>query len=635
MLFTGRCANVAQGPEGGPKDSIPPVLLTTIPEYLATNQKPKRIKVVFNEYVQIKDASKNVTVSPPSLRRPKVHTRGKGIQVSFEDTLRSNTTYTIDFGEAISDLNEGIPFSAFRYVFSTGPVIDSMMLTGKVFDVFTREPLPKVVVCLYENYSDTAIYKTLPDVIARTDSWGYFTLQNVKPVAYHMVAFDDKNNNYRYDTGAEMLAFEDSLVIPDKVVDYEKVLEIIEATDTVKLLARNYQWELCAFNENVGKQFLKEYTLTGARKLTLAFNQRHADVISFQVNGVDSSDFVKERNRFNDTLIYWITAPVVPDTMQAEITYMRTDSLDMLSPFSTKLKFQKPKKEEEEETKSKDKDKKEGEGEKKETLTPSITYAAENIMENGVTFGLNTLPTTVEPTLIQLRYIDDVNKQQKEETFTWVTDSIKLRQFRLHAKWKLSSQYELLLLPGAFTDVYGLTNDSISKKITTDDPDKYSSIRVNMTGIDSAQQVIVQLLDEKKTRVLRETIVTENKKLPFDYLKAGTYTLRLIDDRDKNGIWDPGDYKEKKQFEPVEFYALPEGGEKITLLENTEINQDIDVKQVFARDRRKEIPALDEKQYAHDDHEDGHEHDHEHDHEDGHDHNHDHGRDHIHELKPE
>jgi hypothetical protein len=633
-LFTGRCANVAQGPEGGPKDSIPPVLLATIPEYLATNQKPKRIKVVFNEYVQIKDAAKNVTVSPPSLRRPEVRTRGKGIQVRFEDTLRSNTTYTIDFGEAISDLNEGIPFSAFRYVFSTGPKIDSMMLTGKVFDVFTREPLPKIVVCLYENYSDTAIYKTLPDVIARTDSWGYFTLQNIKPVAYHMVAFDDKNNNYRYDAGAELLAFEDSLVIPDKVVDYEKVLEVIEATDTTKLLARNYQWELHAFNENVGKQFLKEYTLTGARKLTLAFNQRHADIISFQVNGVDSSDLVKERNRFNDTLIYWITAPVVPDTVQAEITYLRTDSLDILSPFSTKLKFQKPKKEEEETNTKKDKDKKEGEEEKKETLTPSITYAAENIIEKGLTFGFNTLPTTIDPQLIQLWHIDDVDKQQrKQEPFTWTVDTIKIRQFYLRAKWQLSSQYELLALPGAFTDVYGLANDTISKKITTDDPDKYSSIRVNLTGIDSAQQVIVQLLDEKKTKVLRETIVIENKKLPFDYLKAGTYTLRLIDDRDKNGIWDPGNYKEKKQFEPVEFYALPEGGEKITLLENTEINQDIDVKRVFARDRRKEIPALEEQQYSHDDHEDDHEH------EDGHDHNHDHSQnhdhEHIHELKPE
>jgi hypothetical protein len=604
-LFTGRCAYVAQGPEGGPKDSIPPVMLTTVPEYLATNQKPKRVRLMFNEYVQIKEASKNVTISPPSLRRPVVRTRGKGIDVKFEDTLRSNTTYTIDFGGAVSDLNEGIPFSAFRYVFSTGPIIDSMMITGKVFDAFTREPLPKVVVCLYENPSDTAIYKTMPDVIARTDAWGYFILQNIKPVAYHMVAFDDKNNNYRYDPGAEILAFEDSLVIPDKVVDYEKVLEVIEATDTARLLSRGYQRELYAFNEDVGKQFLKEHTLTGTRKLTLAFNRRHADIIDFCVNGVDLPDLVKERSRFNDTLIYWITSSVVPDTLSAEITYIRTDSLDVLSPFSTKLKFQKPKKEEEEkEEKKNDKDK-EGEEEKKETLTPSISYAGENIMEKGLTFDFASLPTTVDHTLIQLWRVDDVDKQQKKETFTWTADSIKMRKFTLQAKWQVSSQYELVVLPGAFADIYGLANDSITKKITTEDPDKYSSMSVNLTGIDSAQQVIVQLLDEKKVKVLREKIVAGNKKLQFDYLKAGTYTLRFIDDRNKNGIWDPGNYLEKRQFEPVEFYALPDGGEVITLLENTEINQNIDAKQVFARDRKKEIPAtIDEEPHDHDhDHE--------------------------------
>jgi hypothetical protein len=620
LLFTGRCANVAQGPGGGPKDTIPPVLLGTVPEYRAVNQKLKQVRVVFNEYVQVKDASKNVTVSPPSLRRPEVRTRGKGIDVRFNDTLRTNTTYTIDFGESISDLNEGIPFSAFRYVFSTGPVIDSMMLAGKVFDAFTRDPLPKIMVCLYENPSDTAIYKTMPGVVARTDQWGYFLLQNIKPVAYHLVAFDDKNNNYRYDAGTEILAFEDSLVTPDKVVDYEKLLEVIEATDTARLLARSYQRELYAFKEEVGKQFLKEHTLSGTRKFTLAFNRPHAEIISFQIAGVDSSDLVRERSRFNDTIIYWNTGAVIPDTLQAEITYMRTDSLDTLSPFNTKLKFQKSKKDEEAAA-AKDKGKEKGKGkgkddddgeeeEKKETLTPNISFAAESIIKRGLTIRFEALPTAVNTALIELWRLDEAKKDERtKEAFTWTADSLKLCQFYLHTKWQTGSQYELLALPGAFTDVYGLTNDSITKKITTDDPDKYSSIRINLTEIDSAQQVIVQLLDVKKTKTLREEIVSGNATLQLDYLKAGTYTLRLIDDVNGNGIWDPGNYLAKQQFEPVEFYALPDGSELVTLLENTEIVQDVAVKQVFARDRRKETPALEE--------------------------DHDHDHDHDHELKPE
>jgi hypothetical protein len=171
----------------------------------------------------------------------------------------------------------------------------------------------------------------------------------------------------------------------------------------------------------------------------------------------------------------------------------------------------------------------------------------------------------------------------------------------------------LLVLPGAFADIYGLANDSITKKITTEDPDKYSSMRITLTGIDSAQQVIVQLLDEKKTKVQREVIVTENTTLQFDYLKTGTYTLRFMDDRNKNGIWDPGNYLEKRQFEPVEFYALPDGIEVITLPENTEINQDVDIKQVFVRDRRKEIPATSgDEPHEHEHAEHDHEHEHEH-----------------------
>jgi hypothetical protein len=605
LLFTGRCANVAQGPGGGPKDSIPPVLLATIPEYLAVNQQIKRVRLVFNEYVQVKDASKNVTVSPPSLHRPEVRPRGKGLEVRFSDSLNVNTTYVIDFGESVADLNESIPFSAFRFVFSTGPAIDSMMLTGKVLDAFTREPLPKILICLYENYSDTTIYKTLPDVVARTDNWGYFTLQNIKPVPYHMVAFDDKNNNFRYDAGAEILAFEDSLVIPEDIVDYVKVLEVIEARDTARLLAREYEKELYAFTEDVGKQFLKEQSLESPRKISLIFNRPHAEIISFSVNGVDSLDMVRERSRFNDTLIYWITAPVLPDTIRADITYIKTDSLDVLSPFSTKLKFQMPKKEEPKKEKSKD-DKK-GEKKKPETLTPTIGYNIETIIEKGVTFNFNTYAPHIDPELVQLWHLDDANKKQrKQETFTWTSDSIKIRQFRLHTKWQVSSEYELVILPGAFVDVYGLANDSISKSIKTESPDKYSSMSISLSDIDSTQQFIVQLLDEKKARTLRSYIVEGNQKLQFDYLSKAKYTLRFIEDVNKNGLWDPGNYLEKRQPEPTEFYVLSDGSELIDLPENTEIKQDISVKKVFQRDRRKEL-FKSEIDHDHDDHDHKHE----------------------------
>lgn len=598
-MFTGRCANVSQGPEGGPMDSLPPILLNTLPAYRTIDQKPKRIRLNFSEYVQLKDALKNVTVSPPSLLRPEIRTRGKGIDVIFNDTLKSNTTYTINFGEAISDLNESNPFPPFIYVFSTGPIIDSMTLDGKVFDAYSREPLAGITVCLYENHSDTAIYKTLPSVISKTDNWGYFVLQNIKPISYRMVAFDDKNNNYRYDAGAEFLAFEDSLLLPDKVVK-DELLKVIDPKDTAALLARSYEFELYAFKEDVGKQFLKEYKLSDSRQLVLVFNLKDPEILSFQVNGVDSTDMVLERSRFNDTLTYWITAPVLSDSVSADIVYMRTDSLDVLSEYSTQLKFPVLKKEEEQPKKKKD------EEVEKPVLVPTISFAPEEIMHKGITVNFKTLPSTIDSTQIQLWRFDDVDKEKRyAELFTWERDSVKLRTFYLNTDWKVATHYEMIVLPEAFTDIYGISNDSIVKKVDTESPDKYSSIHAELSGIDKSEQIIVQLMDEKKERVLRNFVIRGNQNLLFDYLKTAKYTLRFIRDENKNGIWDPGNFLEKKQAEHAEFYVLPAGEELIQLPENTDIKQNIDVPAVFKRDRRNEI------------------HVHEHDHDEEHDEEHD------------
>ena len=587
ILLTGRCANVAQGPGGGPKDTIPPIMLATMPEFYSVNQSPSKVVLRFNEYVQVKDAAKNVVVSPPSIRRPEVRIRGKTVQVVFDDTLRSNTTYTIDFGASISDLNEGNPFPPFRFVFSTGATIDSMMLTGKVLDAYTKEPVPAALVALYEDRSDTAIYKTLPVVIARTDNWGYFTLQNIKPIPYNMVAFVDKNNNLKYDAGNEVLAFLDSTVLPVTVIsDYKSLLTAIDPKDTAQLLARPYEWELYASTEKVGKQFLKEQELTGKRQITLVFGQPHAVVDSLNLKGIAASDMVVERSRFSDTLIYWITAANLPDTLSAQITYRRTDSLDLLSPFTAPLRLQVKKEEKPDGKKDKDKEPEDPK------LVPSINYSGETIMKKGVLLKFPTLLSRTDLSKVQLWKKDARDKElQTPESFTLTPDSIYIRQYRLQAKWQTGTSYELLLLPEAFTDIYGLANDSITKSIITENPDKYSSIKFAITGIES-EQIIVQLLNEKKDRVLREEIITANGTVEMDYLKAGKYTLRLIRDDNKNGIWDPAVYLERRQPELAEFYTLPDGKEVIELPDNTDITQQVNIVTVFTRSRRDEVPKI-------------------------------------------
>ena len=586
ILLTGRCANVNQGPGGGPKDSIPPVMLATMPEFYGVNQHPSKVVLRFNEYVQVKDAAKNVVVSPPSLRRPEVRIRGKNVQVVFDDTLKTNTTYTIDFGASISDLNEGNPFPPFRFVFSTGATIDSMMLTGKVLDAYTKEPVPAATVALYEDKSDTAIYKTLPIAIARTDNWGYFALQNIKPRNYNMVAFVDKNNNLKYDAG-EILAFLDSTVLPVTVIsDYKTLLTAIDPKDTAQLLARPYEWELYASTEKVGKQFLKEQELTGKRQISLVFSQPYAIVDSLNLKGVAASDMVIEHSRFSDTLIYWITAASLPDTMSAQITYRRTDSLDLLSPFTAPLRLQLKKEDKPDTKKDKDKEPKEPK------LIPAISYSGETIMRKGVLLKFPTLLAQTDISKVQLWKKDAKDKeQQTSEPFTLTADSIYIRQYTLQAKWQAGTSYELLLLPEAFMDIYGLANDSISKPVVTENPDKYSSIKFVVTGIES-EQIIVQLLSEKKDKVLREEIITADGTVEMDYLKAGKYALRLIRDDNRNGIWDPAVYLERRQPELAEFYTLPDGKEVIALPDNTDITQQVNIVTVFSRNRKDEISRI-------------------------------------------
>jgi len=274
----------------------------------------------------------------------------------------------------------------------------------------------------------------------------------------------------------------------------------------------------------------------------------------------------------------------LPDTINVNISYLRTDSLDQLSPFSTNFRLQPARKEP---PKRNQKD----EEEEIPTLKPNIRYSIESIMRRGVNIAFPALLTHVDTSKIQLMRIDARDRNSKiNEPFTLTQDTLRIRQYHLQAKWQTATDYELLILPGAFSDIYELSTDTITHTITTGDPDKFSSMKLVVSGIADDEQVILQLLDDKKNSVLREEILNTNAEVLFDYLRPGRYTIRLIRDDNKNGIWDPGIFLERRQPELVEFYTLPDGKEVIEVMENADIVQQIDAAAVFARNRRSEVP---------------------------------------------
>ncbi len=578
VFFNTRCASTQTGPSGGPKDTIPPVLQRITPPNGQLNFQGKRIYLEFNEYVKLKDAAKEVVISPPSLLKPQVRTHGKGVRVQFNDTLKNNTTYVIDFGLAIQDNNEANQFLPMRYIFSTGSYIDSMQITGRVWDAFTMDPVKGAALMLYhENFTDSTVFKRIPDAYARTDEWGYFFAKNIKTTPYHVVAVEDKNNNIRYDPGSEKIAFLDSLVTPTAMINPKyDTLPPIDMKDTAALLARPFQLRFYVYNEESKKQNLSDYTLLGKREVRLIFAQKNPQINSFHLNAIDSTDYVIESSRFRDTLTFWITAATPPDTIRGTINYMKPDSTGQLAPTDATLRFRKEKGEEEDKKPPKEK---EGEEPEKEYLKPAIGSSPHELMDKGIKCYFATLPTHIDTTKIALEKKSQDGKQYEKIPFVWKKDQERNRTYYIQTKWVTATDYRLTLLADAFTDVYGLSNDSTVQQISTPNPDKFSNIILNLKNIEG--NYIVQLLSEKKDKVLRENMLAKDGKLSYDYLQAGKYCIRFIEDTNNNGVWDPGVYLQKQKPERVVFFTLSGDTILLDLPANAEIEQTIEVDALF------------------------------------------------------
>ena len=269
MMFSHSCANTTQAPTGGVKDSIPPRIVKFSPAHMSVNVPTHgtTLTFTFDEYVTIKKAS-NIVLSPPQLRPPKSRLKGKSLVVTFEEDLLPDMTYTLDFIDAIADNNEGNFFPGFTYVFSTGEVIDSMMVTGVVQDCNTLDPVKGITVMLYKDHSDSAVLKQRPFAVTKTDDWGFFCIRNIKDTSYRMYAVKDDNSNNMYDpSDKELIAFADAPVRPVTVVN-DTLLEVqkLDMKDTLTCLSRKNEYELTLFREKPSRQMImKKVRVSPAR----------------------------------------------------------------------------------------------------------------------------------------------------------------------------------------------------------------------------------------------------------------------------------------------------------------------------------------------------------------------------------
>jgi uncharacterized protein (DUF2141 family) len=558
------CANSSIAPTGGPKDTIAPVLLKIEPPQRTKNFKGKEVIFTFNEYVQLKNQNKNFVISPPlPSKKPVLKIKGKNVVVSFP-TIADSVTYYIDFGASVVDVNEGNPTSYLNFIFSTGDILDTMIYAGHVVDALTLDPLDAAHVFLYEDNIDSIVFKHNPSALSITNKEGVFIVKGLKNKQYKMVAVTDKNSNMRYDAGIEQIAFPDSLIQPTPFSENDSIS--FYSLPVFKM-----------FTENVKRQALMETKRPEERLIYLRFNEIYPVIKSLRLDDIPTSRIIEDASPQRDSLNFWITSREVKDTITGELIYLRTDTLNNLSPDTVKIRlpYSKPKPK----RRSKDKDEEEEE-EEIIPIEPGIRASATNIVENDITFTFKTPLIRVDTSKIRLSIFDDTGK---EKTPIWnvsfMQDSIRLKNYKLSTKWEIASKYEITLLPEAFVDVYSITNDTIIKKIETADPEKFGKLILDV--INSDKQYIFQLMKEKDKKVTKEKIAAGNGEVVFQYLNAGKYRIRVIEDLNRNGKWDTGSYLGKKQAERVVFLVFSTGEDLLEIKTSREDEQTIDANMLF------------------------------------------------------
>ena len=579
LMFPSGCANTTTPPSGGPKDTIPPVLTKVAPMPATVNVSTKaKLRFTFNEYVKIKDANA-IYLSPPLEKKPKAAIHGKSLDVSFESDLDSNTTYTLDLTGAIADNNEGNLFPGFTLVFSTGDRIDSMCVTGLVQDCNTLMPIKGATVLLYKDHSDSAVFLKRPVAAAKTDDWGFFAIRNIPDTLYRVYAIKDENNNNKYDPETERIAFLDSLLRPsivfnDSLYEFKK----FDMKDTALCLARHAQIELNLFRERPSKQYIVKKERVGPRTAYLTFMAPYAVIHDMRVKGLPREKLIRQFNLQKDSLELWVNDQrKMPDTLQLVIKYDKTDTSGKLRPQEelVKLTYSKEQRAEmmKKETNYRDR--------KHEDTIAVMTTSADPTTVEQYGFEIEFKYPLIESAWDSLQF-RSVNPRQQEAKgkVKVLHDSTNLRHFRVMPSepFQVGYDYYLKIPHRKFRDVNGFYNDSTQLKVTLPTDDKLSSITLELSHVHN--RYLVELLNEKRDKVIRSFLVDKSGPVVFPYLKQGAYCIRITEDKNRNGMVDTGNLLAKKQPEKVHFFKL-EDKFLIKVLERSEMVWKINLEEMF------------------------------------------------------
>ena len=570
FLLLVSCAKMGQ-PDGGWFDETPPKVIGASPADGAVNVNQKKINIYFDEFIKLDNPSEKVVVSPPQLEQPEIKGAGRRIQISLVDSLKANTTYTIDFSDAISDNNEGNPMGNYTYSFSTGAAIDTMEVSGHVLESENLEPVKGILVGLYADHADSA-FRTKPMLrVSRTDSRGRFVIKGVAPGSYRIYALQDQDGDYKFSQKSEKIAFSHDIIVPSCKPDVRQDttwvdslhIKSIDQVDYIHFLPDNIV--LRAFTEPLTDRFFLKAERQKANSFTLFFS--YGDSILPQIKGLNfdaENAFLVEASEKKDTITYWLkdTALVNQDTLLMDITYRMTDSTGVLvnktdsaQEILSKEPYAKRMKNMEKElaawTKKQEKKKKKGEPYDSvmevKPLDVQLSVSSQFDPDQNVIFSFPTPLAKVDTAAIHLYAKHDTLWYRAPMEFL----PLENRKYELRGEWRPDIEYSLEVDSAAFEDIYGLASKPIKQGFKVNSLDTYGTLLVNITSLHDLP-LIVQLLDAQD-KVIKET-KTVNGVAEFYYLKPQKYYMRLIVDRNNNGKWDTGNYASDQQAEEVYYY---------------------------------------------------------------------------------
>ncbi len=691
-----RCASI-ESPTGGPKDTLPPVIMVMTPDNFTKNMDTlaKRIYIEFNEFVQLTDQQTQFFTSPQMKNKPQLAIKGRGVVVTMRDTLRPNTTYALNFGSAIRDNNEGNPLYSARYVFSTGDEIDSLIMSGYAEDSYKMDSVGGTYIFLYPKDSvkfnaryDSTLFNSTPAVIARSENNGIFMAQNLKPIPYYIYAMEDTNGNMTYEPGVDRVGFINGTRNPKDLGDFSIWYDSLR-----KYVVAEPQLHFRMFlDEAFKRQLLQETSRPLQHKAVLNFGANHPRIDSLILDSIPSDRIIWEyQTAGRDTISLWFDMPAeqIPDSIRGRIVYYKHDSLSNLTLTTEPLKLnwryietkqmqQAREKEEKARKRAEDRGEeyKEPEVENKfslkigseESVNPekSISFELEYPLSKLDRKAITLTRLTVEEQKIleeQKQIAADAARLAAAEAalaaaeakaagtattetattgataatgatgattanttgatdtteaaataattaaperqyygephpFKFERDTQNLRLYHFSTEWgEPGDLYYLTLNKGAMTDVAGLSNDSITKKFTPIRSEDYSRIVVNIVGDPKSKtHYVLELLDGAGTQIKEQKTGVQVGKTVFNYLPAGAYSLRVIEDLNNNGKWDGGNLIKRKQSEKAQTYRSAKGVREIETKVNWEIEIDVDPKTMFAAESQEELTRRLDKQ---------------------------------------